>query len=503
MVQVERQLVKNIFSSWIGYAVRIIITFFFVPFIASVYGDARYGVWVIIFQTINYFSLLDAGLSSSLVRYVSKYLSQRDFNKINQVLNTSNVLYLVVGSLMFGGIYLFVVLFFEYFKISDPSLIEEGKTALLILGIFMAFNYYLLPFGNSLSAFQRHDLTRLLAIFEEVIRVIIMVWLITNGYGLVSLALVILAMSVVKHVAGALWLKRLHKEIKLSFSLPDKKTARILLGYSRVSFGITAGWLIIFNTDTFLLGMLSASAAAGVYNPGAQLMLYIRNIINAIGIPLTPAISHLEASGESKKIKEIYLKGVKYLSYFSVFLTVSVIIYARPFVELWLPEEFYQSAEVMMILVIGTAVLLPQIIGDSVLFGCEKHVYILYTVILESLAKIILSLVLIPKYGLVGMALANAVPQLFFYSTLYPYFMSRVLRLSYWGILLNSFKSAATAVIIILPAALILRQLITPSNWPALAGSVVIIILIALVPAYFIVEKEDKKKILSFFKGQA
>ena len=36
---------------------------------------------------------------------------------------------------------------------------------------------------------------------------------------------------------------------------------------------------------------------AGIYAPGAQLMLYFRNIVNNIGIPLIPAISHLEAAG--------------------------------------------------------------------------------------------------------------------------------------------------------------------------------------------------------------
>ncbi len=503
MVPIGQQLVRNILSSWGGYVIRLIITFFFVPYIASVFGDARYGVWVIIFQTINYFSLLDIGLTSALTRYISRYLSEDDYPRINQILNTSNLLYFVVGSLVFGGIYLFVTFFFHYFKIGDPALIVEGKNALLILGAFMAFNFYLLPFGNSLAGFQRHDITRVLAVIEEVVRVLIMVWLINQGYGLVALALVILTVSVLKHLAGVIWLKSLYPRVQFSIGKSDTATVKMLLSYSRVSFGITVGWLIIFNTDTFLLGILSSSVAAGVYNPGAQLMLYLRNIINSIGTPLMPAISHIEASGDIEKVRDVYLRGIRYISYLSFLLAVGVLIYARPFVDLWLPAEFAGAANVMMILAFGTAVFLPQIIGNSVLFGIGEHKYILYTLIAESVAKIVLSIILIPKYNLSGMALANAIPQVVFYLTLYPFFMSRVLQLSYRRIMLTGFFPAMLAVAVSAPVALLMRMYIPPLNWGSLAADVLTVAVVTMIPAYFILEPDDRRKFIAFFtRGQ-
>lgn len=502
MVQLGQQLIRNILSSWGGYVVRLVITFFFVPYIAAVFGDARYGVWVIIFQTINYFSLLDVGLTSAVTRFVSKHLSSRDFPKISQVLSTSSGLYLIAGSLVFAGVYLFVNLFFDYFKIGDPSLVEEGKTALLILGAFMSFNFLLLPYGNSLAAFQRHDLTRVLAMIEELVRVLIMVWLIANGYGLVSLAVVILAVSVAKHFFGVYWLKRLFPEVEFSPRLIDGPTARTLLGYSRVSFGITVGWLIMFNTDTFLLGLLSSSAAAGVYNPGAQLMLYLRNIVNSIGAPLIPAISHVEATGDTEKIASVYFRGVKYVAYLSVLLTVGVIIYARPFVALWLPPEFARAAEVMIVLSFGSAVFLPQIIGNSVLFGVGKHRYILWTLVGESSVKIVLSLLLIPKYGLVGMAYANAIPQVCLYLTLYPVFMARVLGTTAGAILICKARSMFVSLIVAAPTALLLSYVLPPVGWNALIINAALVVLVALVPGYFVLESDDRRKLVAFFRRQ-
>lgn len=500
MLKLGQQLFKNILSSWAGFFIRIVITFIFVPIITSTYGDARYGVWVILFQTINYFSLLDLGLGTALTRYVSKYLSQKNVLKINKVLNSANVIYFILGTLVLAGVYLFVVFFFNYFKIGSSELISEGKTALLILGFSLAINFYLFSFGNSLAAFQRHDINRLLTIVEEIVRVVIWIWLIKNGYGLVSLALVILIMNLLRHLAAIIILKKLYPEIKFSFSLPDQKMTKKLLGYSKISFGITIGWLIIFNTDTFLLGLFSSSAAAGIYNPGTQLMLYLRNFVNAIGVPLTPAISHLDTNNDRERIKRIYHKGIKYVSYFSFVALVGVIFYAHPFVKLWLPPEFYQSADVMIILSIGTAFFLPQIIGNSILFGSENHKHILQVLILESLSKIILAVILIPRYNIIGMAFANTIPQIIFYTTLYPYYMSRLLRISYRHIITTILSMGLLGTLVSLPTALWLKKIIPVNSWSMLVINVFIILIIALLPAYFIIDREDKRKIVNFFK---
>lgn len=496
-MQLGQQLLKNIFSSWGGYVVRLIITFFFVPYIASVFGDARYGVWVIIFQTIAYFSLLDLGLSSALTRYVSRYLREHDFRQINRVLSTSGALYLIVGTLVFAGIYVFVHGLFGYFKIGDPALAEEGKTALLILGGFMAFNSYLLPFGNSLSAFQRHDITLLLTTGEELIRVLIMVWLLSQGYGLVALALVTLSTSVTRHLIGGLWLRKLHPEVRLRPAHVDSGTARMLVGYSRISFGITLCWLVIFNTDTFLLGLFSSSAAAGVYNPAAQLMLYLRNIINSIGAPLIPAVSHVEAGGDIDKVRSVYLRGIKYVSYISWVFTVGIIVYAGAFVGLWLPPEFSEAATVMVILSVGSAFLLPQIIGISVLFGIERHQYLLRVLIVESLAKIALAILLIPRYNLIGMALANSLPQVVLYTTLYPYYMSRALRLQMRDVFVPGILRGALGAILCLPVSLLMYRLAPPVSWATLLGNILVVASIVMFVGYFLLEPGDRQKVKS------
>ncbi|MEA2031187.1 MAG: oligosaccharide flippase family protein [candidate division Zixibacteria bacterium] len=500
MLNVSRQFFRNIFSSWSAYLMRITITFFFVPYITSVLGDARYGVWVIIFQTIFYFSIMDFGLTSALTRYISKFLAHHDFNNINKVLNTANLLYFITGILVLAGVFVFVTMFFNYFKISDPELLYEGKIALMILGAYMAFNFIATPFGNSLGAFHRYDIVNILNISEEIVRTGLMIFMLTQGHGLVALALVILLMTVVKHLIAAGILLRLQPDVRIASADVEKPTARMLFKYSRVSLGISLCWLILYNTDSVLLGFMSSSVAAAVYYPGAQLMHHLRNIVNTVAVPLVPAISHIESTSDISVIRSVYLRAIKYVSFFSFSVAAGVVIYAHDFVKLWLIPEFAQTADIMRILAIGTAVLLPQIIGDAILFAVEKHKKLLTVLVCESVFKLVLAVFLVKEYGMLGMAFAVVIPQVLLFTTLYPYIMSRVVETSYWRITTTVITAGLAGLAITAPTAFLLHWVWTPATWPIFFGNIIGVLIACLVIGFFLVEPEDRQRIKELIK---
>lgn len=488
----QKQLSRNIWTSWVGYALRITISFLFVPYITSILGDARYGVWIIVFQTINYFVLLDFGLEKALLRFISKHLGTDNFAAINRILNTTFSLYLIVGSLIIAGSWLTSTILFDSFRVGDPGLLAEGKTALVIVGFYMGFRFYLLPFAGSLGGFQRFDISNGLHMIEDLLRAVIMVLLLAQGYGLVPLALAILGMSLLKQVAAIIWLKKLWPQVKFAPTLADRASTHELFNYSKITFGITLAWLVIFNTDAVLLGLMVSSSAAGVYAPGAQLMLYLRNAVNVVASPLTTAVSHLEAAGDMERVRQLYLKGVRYASYLSFFMAVGVIIYARPFVALWLDVEFAESAEVMRILAVSSAFFIPQIVGNAVLFGIDRHALLLRVLSLEVGLKILLSLLLIPTYGLIGMAYAAAIPQLLLYITLYPVLIGRVLQLSGTAIMLTSMRAGLTAMFVALPIAVLMREILPPSGWWSLAVNIGAVSLPTLIGGWFVLTSDDR-----------
>ncbi len=175
-------------------------------------------------------------------------------------------------------------------------------------------------------------------------------------------------------------------------------------------------------------------------------------------------------------------------------------IYAQPFVALWLAPEFSEAATAMMILSLGTAIFLPQIIGNSVLFGVEKHQYILLVLIFEVAAKVALAIVLVPQYGIIGMALANSAPQVVLYLTLYPALMARVLNLSYWRLLWRNLSAGIPAAAITLAVGWLMQTLLYPDNWPCFLVNVLAVSTVIVAIGWLIIESDDRERLKVRFR---
>lgn len=502
-MSISRQLFKNILTSWAAYGIRLALGFLFVPYIATVFGSERYGVWVIIFQAISYLTLFDFGLERAVIRFVAKYYAQRDEEAIRRTLATSQGIFLLLAPLVLIALIVVAMVLFDWLKVTDDSIRTEGQIALIIIGALLATRFALGAINHALAGFQRFDITNSLDIGEEILRFGSMALLLYLGYGMIGLAIAILGVNLLRIAGGWFALRKIAPRLDWNPRKFDRERFRELFRYSKMSFGITLAWLVIFNSDSILLGMISSAAAAGIYAPAAQLMLYMRHVVNGIGIPLTPAISHLEARGQDQGVVRTYLTGLKYVSFISFFLATGVILYAKPFVALWLPAEFVETGEVMIILAVGSAIFLPQIIGNSILFGIERHRYLFYVLVCEVLLKIGLSLVLIGPFGPRGMAIAAAVPQVILYLTLYPYFMSKVLGYPMESMLGVSARSGTIALVATTIVGLPLRLLFPPESWGPFALDILITTAVALLVGWSVVmDPVDKQRILVALKSR-
>lgn len=500
-MSLRRQLLRNIVSSWASYGARLVVGFFFVPYIAASLGGEKYGLWMILFQTVNYFTLLDFGLERAVVRFVGKYSGERNSRAVSSVLSTSTLIYLFLASLIGIGTYLVARFFFGLFHIDDPSLLHEAQTAFRILGLFLIVRFVLNGFNQTLVGLQRTDVFNALDIFEELARIGTLVYLLANNYHFPALAAGILAVSLLRQLGVLIWLRIQHPEISFQFGAFDRKRAADLFQFSRISFGITLGWLVVFGSDSIILGLLAAPLAAGLYAPATQLMLYLRHIVNAIGTPFAPAVSQLEAEANLQAVSRAYLKGTRYVSFLSFFVCAGVVVYATPFVHLWLPSQFSETAKVMMVLAIGAAFFLPQILGNAVLFGMGRHKFLLLTLAVEALLKLALAFPLTIKYGALGMAVATTIPQVLLYSALYPIIVGRQLGVRTGELIRSSGRSALLAVATTLPIGYAIRLLIYPSSWLLLAVNVAVVTLMAGMMAFkFVLDPVDKERFLRIFK---
>ncbi|PWB75860.1 hypothetical protein C3F09_01745 [candidate division GN15 bacterium] len=490
------QLIRNVLTSWLGYALRILIGFLFVPFITATLGSERYGIWVIAFQIIGYFILFDVGLERAVIKFVAQFSARREFAAVTRVLSTAGSLYLMLGAAALVTSWLFGFLFFDVFK-APPAVIQEGRGAFYLLGLLVAVRLCFSPWTGTVVGLQRSDIVNALDIGEEVLRIALLVTVLSLRLSLTWLAAAVLGAGMIRQLSTVLWLRVRHPEITPNRSAVDPATRRELFHYAGISFAITLAWLVVFGTDMALLGLMASTAAAGLYAPAANLMLYLRNAVNAAGTPLAPAVASLDSRDLGDTVRDAYLRGIKYTAFGAVFLAVGVLQYATPFVELWLRPEFEDTSGVMVILAIGSAFFLPQIIGNAVLFGLEKHRYLLIALGCEAVLKLGLSFALIGRYGADGMAAATTVAQIVTCVTIYPYVMSRVLGIPIGRLLITQAKSGLLAFLVTVPSSAALSWLLPPEGWPQMFVNVAAVTAVAaLFGVGLVLDPSDRKHVV-------
>lgn len=192
-------MIKNIFSNWTGFFVNVAIALLLSPLIVHSLGASVYGVWILIGSLTGYLGILDLGVRASLVKYVAEYIAQKDFEALNETFNTSLVTFLLIGAV--------TVLVSCMLPLALPLLLSNSalddatmRWAIMLVGCDIALSFPLGLYGGFLSGLQRYDLSNLIEIVSALGRALATVIVLKLGYGIVALASIALASSVLASI---------------------------------------------------------------------------------------------------------------------------------------------------------------------------------------------------------------------------------------------------------------------------------------------------------------
>lgn len=163
--------------------------------------------------------------------------------------------------------------------------------------------------------------------------------------------------------------------------------------------------LVISSTSTFMLGIWSTSENVAIFNIAlrtAMLTGFILVAINSIALPKFAALYHqgdIEALGSTAR-------SSARLIFFLVSPIVLVLILFPGWILGIFGEQFIEGAAVLSIIALGQFINVTLGLAVFLLLMSGHERLMLYTVALAAVVNFILNLVLIPRYGITGAALA-------------------------------------------------------------------------------------------------
>lgn len=398
---------KNIGSSFLVNALGLFVSFISSIFVARSLGPEGKGFVVFILMI---YSLIASHGHLGVLNAVSYFLRRDPKKRTEEQIFFSNIIYVVF--LTIGYTFLLLFLYEKGYILNEYSQVF----------IYLGFIYILFSFFYTLSYHfyvgrDKVYIVNNFLLLERLAYLIIVLALFFTGRLNVLTYFVATVILLVLRVAGILWSSRL--KIQLKF---NKELIIDQFKYGKYIYLSALFIFLNYRVDQFMINYFKNKAELGIYSVGVQLAELAFLIPASITAPLLGNLLNIKTTEKDKRRAKTSIT-IKYTFYTTTAVCLLGIAMS-PLVTILYGQSFARSAPILIILLIGIMFTSIGKIAPSFYHSIGKTKQPLIIAIMVATINISMNLLLIPKFGIVGAAIASTFSYIF-YGTSYLWLLSK------------------------------------------------------------------------------
>ena len=396
-MKTARRITSNFLSLATAELASKIVQLVIFVYIARTFGKSGFGDFgfALAFSTIV-IVLADFGINNLLIREIS-----RDKKNADKYVSNALVIKLILAVVTFIISYIFLYFF-------DKSGSLTIITFLMVL--FIVIQSFTDLFYSVFRAFERMYYDALIKIVRMVVLLALVFVSIANGKGLVIVTsmfplteLIILVISLIIYIKN-------FAKLSLRFDFGFEKL--IIKKSSFFALSIMFGTLLLY-IDTIMLEKIKGSAEVGIYAAAYNLLLGVTFIPLMFSNAIFPVFSRYFIKDKSL-LKFAYKKASHYMLTLGLPITLGIFVYARNIILLVYGAEYAKSIIAVKILCWFILLRFINITSGTLLSSIDRQGARVVGQGIVASINIVLNLMLIPKYGFVGAAIAAIASESFF-----------------------------------------------------------------------------------------
>jgi len=405
----KKQILRNVGSSWSALGVNVLVGIFLSPYILHRLGDEAFGLWILIFSVTGYYGLFDLGIRSSIVRYVAKYSATEEQGELNRLVNTAMFSYGGIGTATLGITAIAAYYVNSIFRI-PVEFVGTARWLLIMVGTSVSLGSPLGVFGGILEGLQRFYLLNFTNISSTLLRAVLIVIALRHGGGLLIVALITVTLPLLNGmVNAAVVLQRLRLHFGLRYV--SRSTLSRIASYSGTTFLIIVAGRLRFKTDALVIGTFVSAAAVTYFTVGSRLVDYASEVVSSLAQIFVPMSSQSQARGDLDSLRKIFVAGNRACAFIIFPIAVILTILGKSVIEAWVGAKYVAASyPVLLVLLYPTTLMLAQSASGRILWGMARHRTWAWVVLAEGAFNLILSVILVRRYGILGDAIGTAIP---------------------------------------------------------------------------------------------
>jgi O-antigen/teichoic acid export membrane protein len=413
-LEIRESIGGGIFFQYANSVSYVLAGFIFYIYIIHFYSSTLVGV-VALLVAITYLLniVFSLGVNYGLQHFISYYLGKREFSAIKGMIRRFSLLGVGLSS---------ASLLFLYFSSPVFAILFFHSLKYVFLVKFLGIDLFFIITSTILSGvliglqnFKSQAMWNIIGILISYSLPVVLLFLFNNpvfivagwatGYAFSTIAYAVLIYRRVREMNGSV--SHLPNDKILSYSFPIFLSS--LIGYGAVY------------VDRFVVSYLLNLSLLGIYNFALLISSAIGFIVIPFGTILLPKLSEMYGLERAEDFKNYVSKGIELMSGIYVPIAMLVASLSSSILFFLSSREYLPASIPVIIILVSSSIFVSGNILSVSLQGIRKTKIFLLTSSFALLSNFILSILLIPKYQMIGASIGYSSISVVSFVILYHY----------------------------------------------------------------------------------
>ncbi len=400
-MKAQTKIAKETIISFAGLSFGNTVRYLYTGLLARLVGADFLGLYSLGNSVTRMIEVLaKAGLDSGLVRYISMHLAKEDDTAVNSIVHyTIKIGLLLSLVIMTLQISLAGWLAFSVFK--GTVLL---KNVFIVYALSIPFNVITLLLA---AVIQGHQILKYKVLVVNIISPLTLLVSMIFCYVISPESAILFPLVLASIISTFVIIRLTNHLVPMSFrNLLSAKDDSQILKFSMPLMLIAIIGTFMHWMDITMLGYFTNAKVVGLYHPAVRTAGLMKTVLLAFLSIFSPMMARMYNKGLVDEYSRLYRMVVRWITTVSLPISMLLIFFPTKFMLLF-GGEYLPASDVLIILTVSTFILSVVGASGAALTMTNHPKMNLWNSIIALAVNFILNIFLIPRYGIMGAAVAT------------------------------------------------------------------------------------------------
>lgn len=424
----SKLLAYNSITSLFSQGITVICSFVLTRLILSHFGSSVNGLVSSITQFLGFISFLEMGIGAVVKSALYKPLADKNYDEVSRVIISTKKFYRTIAKILI--LYTIVLtIAFPIISREEFSPVFTGSLVLIIAISLFAQYYFGMPYQLLLNADQRIYIPTITCCTTLIINTVLSAFFIYMGASIQIVKLITSLVYVIRPIFYSVYVRK-------NYPLNEKQILKeepLKQKWNGLAQHIA--YVVVNYTDIVVLTILSTMTNVSIYTVYHNVTIGVQQVISSISVGISAMLGNVLYSETKERLQDTF--GLVEWFFHTVTVTFFTItgIMIMPFVQLYtkgVEDANYIVPAFAILITVAQASYSIRTPYETMVLAANHFKQTQRSAIIEVVINICVSVTLVFKFGLIGVAIGTLAAMS--YRTIYFvfYLKNHILKYNIW-----------------------------------------------------------------------